>query len=302
MRRDVPPPDGPALARYRARIAERYPELAGGALRLIADEGQYNDVVVAEEQAVFRFPRFAAGVARLPALAHLLRAVRPRVGLPTPDPLYSGLDRGEVGQAFLGYPLLPGRPLEPEHVTAVPDAPAQRALAGGLAGFLAQLHAVPLAVAVPEWQAGGFDPRGVWADLLARIRARLFPAMRPQARREVAAHVEAFLTDAATAAIRPALIHGDFGPGNVLAAGGAGEPLRLTGVIDFDHAGPGDPAVDLAAAESFGLEALWAAYPDGEALRARARFYRGTFVLQEALYGAEHGDDEAFLRSIAPYR
>ena len=182
------------------------------------------------------------------------------------------------------------------------DAPARRALAGGLAGFLAQLHAVPLAAAVPEWQAGGFDPRGAWADLFARIRTRLFPAMRPDARREVAAHFEAFLGDAATAAIRPALVHGDFGPGNVLAEdAGAGAPPRLSGVIDFDHAGPGDPAVDLPR-QSFGLEALWARLPGGEALRDRARFYQGTFALQEALYGAEHGDDEAFSRSIAPYR
>ena len=69
---------------------------------------------MAGERLVFRFPRFAEGVAHLPALAHLLRAVRPRVGLPTPDPVYLGLDRPEVGRAFLGYPLLPGRPLGPE--------------------------------------------------------------------------------------------------------------------------------------------------------------------------------------------
>jgi aminoglycoside 2''-phosphotransferase len=150
-----------------------------------------------------------------------------------------------------------------------------------------------------------FDPRAVWADLYARIRARLFPVMRPDARQEVAAHFEAFLADDATAAaIRPVIIHGDFGPRNVLATGGTGErePLRLTGVLDFDFAGLGDPAVDLAAAESFGLEALWAAYPGGETLRSRARFYRGTFALGEALYGAEYGDVEAFSRSIAPYR
>ena len=60
--------------------------------------------------------------------------------------------------------------------------------------------------------------------------------------------------------------------------------------------------VDHAAAESSGLEALWAAHPDGEALRDRARFYRGTFVLQDALYGAEPGDAEAFGRAIAPYQ
>jgi aminoglycoside 2''-phosphotransferase len=263
-------------------------------------------VVVAGERLVFRFPRFRAGARRLPALVRLLRAVRPRVGLPTPDPLYAALDRLEPGEAFVGYPLLPGTPLWARRLAEEQGA-ARLALAEGLAAFLAQLHAVPLTEAAPPGASassgGAFDPRAPWAGLYARVRARLFPAMRPAARREVAERFEAFLNDAAGAvAIRPALIHGDFGPGNVLATGGAGAPLRLSGVIDFDHAGPGDPAVDLAAAEGFGLEGLWEAYPGATALQERARFYRGTFALQEALYGVEHGDAEAFERSIAPYR
>ncbi|MGW8226836.1 MAG: phosphotransferase family protein, partial [Anaerolineales bacterium] len=32
------------------------------------------------------------------------------------------------------------------------------------------------------------------------------------------------------------------------------------------------------------------------------RFYKGTFALQEALYGVKHGDPKAFERGIAPYR
>jgi hypothetical protein len=58
----------------------------------------------------------------------------------------------------------------------------------------------------------------------------------------------------------------DFGPGDVLAEGTA---RRLTGVIDFDGAGLGDSAVDLAAAQGFGPPEVWAAYLGGEALRER---------------------------------
>jgi hypothetical protein len=36
-------------------------------------------------------------------------------------------------------------------------------------------------------------------------------------------------------------------------------------------------------------------------LLPRARFYRSTFAIQEALYGVEHGDEAAFERGIAPY-
>lgn len=288
-------------AHYRRRIAERYPDIDLTNLRLILNEGQYNDIVIVGERLVFRFPRFQEGVARLPAGVRLLRAVRRHVAVATPDPIHIGFDRLEVGQAFLGYPMIPGRSLERERLAAITDEVARRRLAERLAAFLTQLHSVPLEEAAPGG-AATFDPRAPWAVLYARIQARLFSFMRPDTRREVAAHFETFLADPRLAAIQPVLVHGDFGPGNVLAAGETSEALHITGVIDFDHSGPGDLAIDLAAAESFELPQLAAASPESEALIDRARFYRGTFVLQEALYGIEHGDDEAFTRAIAPYR
>jgi hypothetical protein len=43
-------------------------------------------------------------------------------------------------------------------------------------------------------------------------------------------------------------------------------------------------------------------YPVTGAILSRARFYAGTFALQEALYGLEDGDQKAFERGIAQYR
>jgi aminoglycoside 2''-phosphotransferase len=40
-------------------------------------------------------------------------------------------------------------------------------------------------------------------------------------------------------------------------------------------------------------------YPGLEALQARTHFYMGTFALQEALWGIEHNDQEAFESGIA---
>ena len=69
----------------------------------------------------------------------------------------------------------------------------------------------------------------------------------------------------------------------------------------------GDPATDLAALitpHSYGeefLARLVPAYPGIADLVERARFYMGTFVLQEALFGVEHDDKEAFERGIADF-
>jgi aminoglycoside 2''-phosphotransferase len=81
----------------------------------------------------------------------------------------------------------------------------------------------------------------------------------------------------------------------------------IGGVIDFSSAGQGDPAADLAAVlgpkgygEDFARR-LEASYPSIMEFLPRARFYAGTFALQEALFGAEHGDVGALERGLAPY-
>jgi aminoglycoside 2''-phosphotransferase len=75
-------------------------------------------------------------------------------------------------------------------------------------------------------------------------------------------------------------------------------------VIDFDGACVGDPATDVAALMSYSddFTARFAeAYGCSDDLLARARLYRSTFALQEALFGAQHGDPEALAAGIAAY-
>ncbi|HEV8636338.1 MAG TPA: aminoglycoside phosphotransferase family protein [Chloroflexota bacterium] len=282
------------------RVRAVYPRLTIRATRLITGHGQNNLVLVADDRLVFRFPRHPTGIADLPREARILRAVGPRVPLPVPDPLYVSLDEPEVGKVFVGYPMIPGQPLWRETLDAIADAPALEALGEQIGAFLRRLHAVPVADVLPD-EAAAFDPLAFWRDLYAGIERRLFGHMRPDARAATARRFEAFLADPASAAFRPALVHGDFGTGNILH-----DPVRLaaTGVIDFGHAGVGDPAVDFAALPwtppPF-FEGLTAAYPDVALAPDRVRFYRGTFALQEALFGAEEGDEAAFRAGIAPY-
>ena len=42
-------------------------------------------------------------------------------------------------------------------------------------------------------------------------------------------------------------------------------------------------------------------YPEIEAASGRIRFYFGTFALQEALFGVENGDQEAFANGMQAY-
>lgn len=78
------------------------------------------------------------------------------------------------------------------------------------------------------------------------------------------------------AEVQPTLVHGDFGLHNVLWTEG-----RIAGVIDFDHATIGDPAIDVAPLiGQFGASKLAQIY-DSEMV-FRAKLHRASLSLQVA--------------------
>jgi len=285
---------------YERWIRAAYPEIKIASLRSISGHGQNNIVLVVNEALVFRFPRHADGVERLQKESAILRAIRPHVSLATPDPMYAQLDPSEAGQAFIGYPMIPGEALWQQTLDAIADEGALAAMGRQAGAFLKQLHAVPVAE-IPLDDVATFDTAAEWKDMYRRIEAELFPQMRPDARAQTRQHFDVFLSDRQDRDIRPVLIHGDFGTVNILY-----DPVTwtITGVIDFSGAGVGDPAVDFAALPlsppAFHEGAL-RAYPEITSAPERVEFYRGTFPLQEALFGIDHGDDQAFRRGMEAY-
>src|SRR5207244_5773115 len=131
-------------------IRSVYPEIEASTIRLIENDGQNNDVVVVDERVVFRFPRYAEAIDRLAMVAQILRAVQPYVTLAVPDPIYTILRPPEVGQAFLGYPLIPGQPLRRETLEVITDLTVLQRVATQLACFLQELHRIPVEEAVPD--------------------------------------------------------------------------------------------------------------------------------------------------------
>jgi aminoglycoside 2''-phosphotransferase len=284
------------------RILHAYPDLAIQRIGALG-QGQYNDVLLINEELVFRFPRYPAALADMGREVSLLPRLRGCLPLAIPDPIYVALEGHDVSSAFIGYRLLPGEPMTQEALRAVTDEATRSQLAQQLTGFLRALHAVPPKRCTEPLRVVAGYP--AWVEMFARFRQQLFPRMRPEARRAVAEGFERYLGDAGNAAIRPVLVHGDFGTGNILYDAERG---TITGILDWTSAGLGDPAVDLAAlicavgyGEAF-VHLGFPVYPELEAMLPRARFYTSTFALQEALFGLESGDEAAFERGIAGYR
>ena len=289
------------MTAHLQRLREAYPDLALDPPALRFMRGQSNDVLLVGREFVFRFPRSPQAAQILAAEAALLRALRGRLPLPVPDPTYVGADPRTGRPGFVGYRLIPGEPLTPASLRATAGGEALHRMASQLAAFLRALHGVPVGEfgLVPPV----VDGREAWTRLYARFRVELFRHMRPDARDGVARRFEAFLAEPSHFAFRPVLRHGDFGGGNILHDLASGE---VTGVIDFGAAGMGDPAVDLAALSWYGelfLGQFFSAYPELAApdVRARARFYRSTHALQQALWALETGDEAEFADGITAY-
>lgn len=288
-----------SINHYAKTIVAKYPDLQGAEVRLVEQEGQFNDALLVNGDLIFRFPRHTEGVDMMRREVAFLRGIRSRTTMPVPDPIYNNLETDKPGELFMGYPLLAGDPLWRPAVFAQTNKSVLDRWAGHLAGFLRELHAIPAADLPGEWPiSDGLDE---WKVMYGEMRESLFPLMRPDAQQEVSDHFEAYLDDPALHEYPPAPRHGDFGSGNILYDP---QSMDISGIIDFGFAAVGDPAIDIAAVSTLG-DALFgrftATYPAIEALLPRARFYRGTYALQEALHGFKSGDNVAFNAGMARY-
>ncbi len=285
---------------YIQTIQRVYPDLLITSATL-NNMGQNNDVLVINDSFIFRFPKYAAGLQQLAREAAILQGIQGYVTLDVPQPTFINLESQTVGEAFVGYQLIPGEPLWPEMIQSIRDAAMLDALAAQLGTFLRELHSVPTATAI-AYPLSVQDTAAEWTDILARIQAKVFPFMRPDARIQVLHDFEIFLQELQHWTYTPVLKHGDFGGSNILFDA---QKRTIRGIIDFGSSGLGDPAYDIAGLLSYGesfVHRLAATYPHLDEVWQRATFYKGTFALLEALFGIENDDNEAFENGIESYR
>lgn len=200
---------------FLQRIQEVYPDLSVRSVEVVAGYGQNNNVLIVNGDIIFRFPRYQPAIERLERQTWILDSVRSRVNLAVPDFAYRCFEPKQPGKVFIGYARLPGEPLWQSTFNAIPREPARQAVADQLGAFLRQLHSIPVAELLAA-EVATFDPLAMWHDLYRRIEHRLFPYMRPDARRSVADLFERFLGEPRQREIRPALVHGDLGGSNIL--------------------------------------------------------------------------------------
>lgn len=287
------------LSTYLDLITSACPELTVVTATVHTGDGQFNDILLVNDDLLFRFPRSAEVARNYATQRALLHYLQGKLPLPIPQPLYTSPINAPWESTFTGYRKLPGQPFYRGALANINEA-SRRRLAAQLGGFLRALHQLPLAdlpVSLPV-----SDTPDDWRVLYTGFRETLFPHMRPDAQQWVADSFNDYFAHPHQFTFTPVLKHGDFGGSNILYDP---DTNQITGIIDFESLGPGDPASDAAALSTYGdefFELCLVAYPEMDSMRHRANFYRSTFALQEAYFGALLNDPEAFENGLAEYR
>ncbi|MEH7441432.1 aminoglycoside phosphotransferase family protein [Bacillus sp. JJ1122] len=282
------------------RIMQVYPEL-----KIVKYEknnfGQNNDVLIINDQLVFRFPKYDDGIRNLEREVSLLKIVEGKITAAIPSPIYTSLDIKQAGKVFAGYRLLEGKPMWKRDLKGVPHRGLKK-LASQLVSFLINLHSIPIAALHPVIQQDEKNPLSEIKILLARLQNKVYPYMSNSSKETVSFAFESFFEKEKSRDIKTTLIHGDFGASNILWKV---EKIEISGIIDFGASGLGDPAYDFAGLlSSYGeefFEQCIRLYPGGEEIKERVMFYKSTFALQEALHGIENNDEQAFKNGIKAY-
>ncbi len=270
-------------AYWHAQIREVMPDLVIENYQLY-QEGLVNDVLIVNNEWVFRFTKTDWGKELMDLEDRLMRFIEPQVTLLIPSPILRK-------DGVLVYPYLHGEPFVRE-IWAAADSERQQNLADQLGLFLHELHHVEthdLDFEVPLTLAPA--TRETWLDIYERLVSKVYDLLLPRQIDWVETLFEPVLSRDDFFDFRPVLIHGDLAPEHILYDS---DQARLSAVIDFGVAGLGDPATDLGSLiSSYGetlVGKLEGKYPDlGDTLN-RARFYAQAIELQWVLLGVESGE------------
>jgi aminoglycoside phosphotransferase (APT) family kinase protein len=242
----------------RRLLASQFPQWASLGISRSPSIGLDNVIFSLGSHLAVRLPRRRMGAVMVEKQHEWLPQLSRRLPLPVPVPIGHGVPDQGYPWRWSVCQWVPGDPA----VTAVIEDAA--ALAEALGAFLAELW-VPGPATGPRsaFRGGPLATRDAQTrELLAQLADLVDSAAATR------------LWDDALAlptSPEPAVwIHGDLQPANLLLQYG-----RLSGVIDFDHFGVGDPAVDLISAWMLLPErarsALRAAAPLDDAAWARGR-------------------------------
>ena len=263
------------------------------------EEGWANYVLEINGNLIFKFPRRPDILSKLATEVRLLPELSKVLPLPIPSFDYTAESPQDDGPTFVGYPKIPGQAMFLDQASST----TRRVVAKQLGAFLTVLHRFSAEKAVELGILN--DSADAWhreyKDRYSQISSQVLPLLKPAQRREIAQFWESFLNEPTNFVFAPVLVHRDLGGDNVCWDPASG---TITGVIDWEAASLGDPAIDFAnefrtRSPSF-TKMMLSAYGraiDPGFLR-RAAFYSKEGPVHEVLFGLQTGQQTLVTRGL----
>lgn len=259
-------------------------------------EGLIHDVVIVNNEWVFRFSKTDWARELMANEDRLLIFLQPKLPLSIPKPVKRA-DGVIVYQHLVGEHFLRAAWLQADELQ-------KQALADQMGAFLSALHQMDQAAF--SWDIPlCYAPvtRETWLDIHDRVVDQIYPLLLSHQIDWVEGLFFPALTEADFFDFKPALVHGDLAPYHILYHP---EQIKLTAVIDFGMSGLGDPATDLGNLMFYYGESLVGrmrrTYPNLERFLERARFYAQAIELQWVLLGLESGEKYWFTSHLGGAR
>lgn len=219
----------------KSLITEWYPHYRFSSIRAV-HQGWDNDIFIANNETVFRFPKrseVAKRVEREKRLIGLLQQRNPSLPVPSYQLHYK-----ESELLCVSYEYITGNQLS---VMQEGTGFQSNEVPKILGEFLSELHAIDLATANTIGLTYERD-LNYWTVFYEKIKQQLYPLFSDAQRIFVSKLYESFLNTHVKNHPRCA-VHGDLTASNILYDGMTGS---ISGIIDFTDAMIGDPAIDFA--------------------------------------------------------
>jgi len=262
-------------------------------------EGWDSVVMEVNQDWIFRFPRRPEVVEQQRRELGLLNRLAGSLPCRVPQPCWTRT-ADEHNWGFMGYPKIAG-----EAISA--DALNDPQIADQVSRFLESLHSFPqfeaeqvgVRVYTPQsWRAE-------YAEFFAWAQSVLFPLLDADTRARQTGLWLSYLDQPGNFRFQPVLIHGDLGLEHILWDA---VDRRLTGVIDWEDARLGDPALDfagvMAACGEKAVQKLLDCYslPPGEGFWERLDFYTLIIPYYAVRFGLEQNLNKPITHGLAQIR
>lgn len=277
-------------------LHQNFPDLVITTLRKLG-EGWRSCAYLINGEMVFRIPKDEEGTRDTEKEMRILPLLKDSLSLRIPEILYWG--KQENGYPFMGYPLVPGEPLDERYFSSLPQE-VQAGIAEQLAQFIGQVRSFPTErarnLSVPERNFFRY-----YTTVYQNLQELLFP----QIKRELATYLvqcfDWYLGEARHFQYVPALLHGDLSCEHLLFDRAA---QQLSGIIDFGDLLIGDPIFEYRYfVEECGWEFTGVVMDlvgeGASGIKERIGFFLTADAAEYALEGLNRGDVDMLLEGIS---